>query len=95
MAAPLTLLLLLPPRRCCPTCGGRLVYKPSRGSGGFIGCSKFEETGCTYGRPLGAVSESDFSGGVRRGAGSQGEGGLSGLDERGQRCPRVLAINAA
>jgi hypothetical protein len=24
--------------RICPVCGGRLVLKPSRATGGFIGC---------------------------------------------------------
>eukprot|EP00775_Hariotina_reticulata_P013174 gene13174-13305_t len=38
--------------RLCPVCGGRLVLKPSRATGGFIGCSNHSSTGCSFGRPL-------------------------------------------
>jgi hypothetical protein len=34
------------PRRC-PVCGGQLVLKPSRATGGFIGCRWVERTECT------------------------------------------------
>jgi hypothetical protein len=38
--------------RACPQCGGRLVIKPARGQGAFIGCSNYSEGGCGYSRPL-------------------------------------------
>lgn len=42
--------------RKCPLCeDGRLGFKPSKGTGGFIGCSNYKEKGCTYSMPLGVI----------------------------------------
>jgi ssDNA-binding Zn-finger/Zn-ribbon topoisomerase 1 len=38
--------------RACPQCGDRLVIKPARGQGAFIGCSDYSKGGCSYSRPL-------------------------------------------
>ncbi|GMH32761.1 hypothetical protein BSKO_00595 [Bryopsis sp. KO-2023] len=50
---------LFPPKedgsdpRQCPMCkDGQLRFKPSKVSGGFIGCSNYQEKGCAYAAPL-------------------------------------------
>ncbi len=58
-----------PDPRVCPSCGARLVIKPARGQGAFIGCSNYSSDGdssCGYSRPLLAV-DGDLAGGVQQG----------------------------
>lgn len=57
-----------PDPRVCPSCSARLVIKPARGQGAFIGCSNYSSEGgssCGYSRPL-LLVDGEQAGGGRR-----------------------------
>jgi hypothetical protein len=57
-----------PDPRVCPSCSARLVIKPARGQGAFIGCSNYSSEGdssCGYSRPL-LVVDGEQAGGRRQ-----------------------------